>query len=107
MTISIRENITWLDLQDPIQKSLVQSTQIVRSDAIRNAPYQTGTLRRSITVDNKSIRQWIGIVGTNVVYARVREYINKKNPHKRFYMRRALKDNANKIIDIFRNNLLK
>lgn len=105
MTISIKENITWIDFRNPIQKSLVQATQMVRTSAIRNAPVLTGTLRRSITVDNSAIKYWTGKVWTNVPYARIREYINKKNPHTRFYMRRALQDNKQKIFEIFKRNL--
>jgi len=36
------------NIQPAVQKSLWQSSLIVRRDASRNAPFLTGTLRRSI-----------------------------------------------------------
>ena len=36
------------DLSEPIKKSLRQSALLVRSDAAKNAPFKTGTLRRSL-----------------------------------------------------------
>ena len=100
--LDIKGDLDKLGIDKGIQKSLVQSTQLVRGSAIENAPFQTGNLRRSITT---KIEPRTGIVGTNVVYARVREYVNKKNPNRRFYMRRALQDNAEKILKIFANNV--
>lgn len=58
------------DLRPAINKSLWQSSLLVRSDAVKLSPYKTGTLRRSITekvYDDKAI------VWTNVIYARIHE----------------------------------
>ena len=92
-----------VDVSAAIKKSLHQSSQLVRGEAIKNAPVLTGTLRRSITT--KVMRE-SAIVGTNVRYARKREYSNRKNPHTKFYMKRALNDSLLKIQKFFYDNLM-
>lgn len=58
------------DLRLPINKSLRQSSLLVRTDASKNAPFKSGTLRRSLT---EKVYATKAIVGTNVVYARIHE----------------------------------
>lgn len=104
----ININIKWwtldIDVSRAINKSLHQSTQLVRWKAVQNAPVLTWTLRRSLTT--KVMRtKWT--VGTNVKYAKLREYKNRKNPHTKFYMKRALDSSVEKIQKIFYNNLMK
>lgn len=91
-----------VDISWAIQKSLHQSTQLVRGKAIQNAPVMTWTLRRSITTEvmTKEATVW-----TNVKYAKVREYKNKKNPQRRFYMKRALQSSLIKIQSFFDTNI--
>ncbi len=93
-----------VDIQWAVTKSLHQSTQLVRWKAIQNAPIKSWTLRRSITtamwVDKMSASVW-----TNVKYGRVREFINKKNPHTKFYMKRALESSSAQIQQIFYKNI--
>lgn len=127
--ITVKENISDIDFTQPIQRSLVQATQLVRSSSIRNAPVKTGNLRRSITVDNSQIRSWVGIVWTNLIYARIQEFWGIIRPKKakmlrwkkdgkwyaarqveikgKKYMTKALESNRSNILNIFRNNLLK
>jgi len=102
--INIKLNSSWkdYDLSWSIKKSLIQSTLIVQWRAVKNAPYVTWNLRRSITTKVKK-DEWI--VWTNVPYARVREYVNKKNPSRKFYMKRALESSERDIEKIFTKNL--
>lgn len=58
-------------LGDAMEIALFNTVQYARSKAIEFAPYKSGTLRRSITT--RMARQE-GIVGTNLVYAKQREY---------------------------------
>lgn len=60
--------------------------------AQENAPYATGTLKKSIGVEpgnitTKSTETRIG--PRKVVYAIRREFENRKNPDRKFYMKRA------------------
>lgn len=90
-------NIWWA-----IKKSLTQSALLVQWKAVKNAPYETWTLRRSIT---NEIKKDTAIIWTNVRYAKVREYVNKKNPWRKFYMKRALESSYWKIKQIFTKNI--
>lgn len=99
---TITSNLKTYDLQWAINKSLIQSTLEVQWKAVRFAPYETWNLRRSITTEVKK-DTWI--VWTNVKYAKLREYVNKKNPSKKFYMKRALETSIPKIERIFTKNL--
>lgn len=60
-------NITGINVRDAISKSCY----IVETDAKKNCPVDTGTLRRSITSE---IHDKYGEVGTNVEYAPYVEY---------------------------------
>lgn len=101
-TFTVNEFIKAYSLLWAIEKSLVQSTELIRWKAVRNAPYLTWTLRRSITT-KVTMDTWI--IWTNVKYAKVREYVNKKNPHKKFYMKRALDSSVDKVNQIFLKNI--
>lgn len=84
-----------------INDSLRQSALIVQNRAKISAPYKTGNLRRSIThkIDNGVTAK----VGTDVVYARVREYNTKRLPNG--YLRPALNDSQKEIVEIFEKNI--
>lgn len=81
----------------------------VLTDATQNAPYQTGTLRRSLThkVDS-SPRQAIGYVGSNLEYSRIQEMGGQtgRNHSTRIrpkrYLARAIDSNKAKISERFR-----
>jgi hypothetical protein len=90
------------NLQSAIQKSLQQSVLLVQWKAITNAPYLTGNLRRSITTE---VRQDEWTIGTNVKYAKIREYVNKKNPSRRLYMTRAMQTSKEQIKMYFKKNI--
>lgn len=60
--------------------------------AQENAPYDTGTLKKSIGVEPGNITRQsteTRIGPRKVVYAVRREFENKKNPDRKFYMKRA------------------
>lgn len=82
-----------------IDKSLKQSALVVQNRAKINAPYLTGNLRRSITHD---VGEGSASIGTNVIYAAVREYNTRRKPDG--YLRPALEKNADKINKIFVDN---
>jgi len=104
MTINLK--VVWWDLEIDISwaitKSLHQSTQLVRWKAIQNAPVKSWDLRRSITTD---IKDNIWSVWTNKKYWKRREYENFKNPHKKFYMKRALESSLVNIQSYFNKNI--
>lgn len=83
-----------------IDNSLRQSALIVQNRAKINAPYATGNLRRSIT--HKIDKGVTAKVGTDVVYARMREYNTKRLPNG--YLRPALNDSNDEIVEIFEKN---
>ena len=98
----VTNNIPTLDIKWGIKKSLIQSTLLVHWKAVNNAPFLSWNLRRSL---HFKVKGDTGKVWTNVKYARVREYINKKNPSKIFYMKRAIESSYHKIEQIFRKNI--
>ena len=85
-----------------IQLSLQQSALVIQNKAKMEAPYLTGNLRRSIT---HIVKMGLAKIGTNVEYARIREYATRGKP--RGYLRPALLDNKRKIVQIFERNLSK
>lgn len=98
------KDIPFEQIKPAIQKSLQQSTQLVRWQAIQNAPVLTWQLRRSITTE---IKDYYWIVWTNLPYWKVREFHNRKNPQTKFYMYRALNENVYKIQTYFQRNITK
>jgi len=83
-----------------IDLSLRQSALAVQNRAKGNAPFLTGNLRRSIT---HIITKGIATIGTNVVYAKEREFNTRRKP--RGYLRPALKDSTPQIKGFFETNL--
>lgn len=84
-----------------IDNSLRQSALIVQNRAKITSPYKTGNLRRSIT--HKIDSGVSAKVGTDVVYARVREYNTKRLPNG--YLRPALAESQKEIVEIFEKNI--
>ena len=105
INIKINTNFTLQDIKPAITKSIAQSTYLVDEKAWNNAPYKTWNLRRWIWYEIKDYI-WIVWVSEKVPYAKLREYVNKKNPHKRFYMKRALESSIKEIEDFFNKNIL-
>jgi len=61
----------------------------------------TGTLKKNIMIEEGNGKGRVGPAG--IVYAPRREYENKKNPHRKFYMRRAFFSAPAIIEDEFQN----
>lgn len=100
INVKINVNLDNLDINKIHQIGLINSTQIIAKQARENAPIDTWTLKKSISIEpnnitktTKQARVW----SRKVVYALRREFENKKNPHKKFYMKRAY-DNAQEIV---------
>ena len=58
----------------------------LRNDAVRNAPYKTGNLRRSITME-PGLPSTHVTVGSNLVYARIQDVGGEIIPKKKKYLR--------------------
>lgn len=83
-----------------IRESLKDSALLVQNKAKRLAPYLTGHLRRNIT---NEVRMAEAKVGSDVIYARVREFNTKSRPNG--YLRPAVTKNTKKIVRIFERNI--
>ncbi len=71
---------------------LINSSQNLKWKAQDNAPYLSGKLRQWIAVEPGNITKstdTVKIWPRKIVYAVRREFENFKNPHKKFYMKRA------------------
>lgn len=112
INVKINVNLDDLSVSRIHQIGLVNSTQIIAKQARENAPIDTGKLKQSIWVEGDkgytnqlwNTINYISINATEarvwsrkVVYALKREFENKRNPHKKFYMKRAY-DNAEWIV---------
>lgn len=97
-------NLSEVELKPAIQKSMQQAAIIIQNAWKRNAPYLTGTLRRSITTASIISWNWIK-VWSNLIYAPIREKRNSKNPSTIWYMKRAVTENETRIKDLFHKNL--
>lgn len=87
----------WENVSSAIQLMLQDIANLISNSAKQNAPYLTGTLRKSINTDFNKIQKGMAIVWSPVKYARVREYVNYKNPDRRYYLWRWFEDNEMKI----------
>lgn len=92
-------------VEKTIELVLTKSWLLVSNTAKELAPYQTGTLRRSITLDFSRINQSMVIVWSRVKYARRREFENKKHPDRTYYFARAKEYNREEIWKYFRQYL--
>jgi hypothetical protein len=94
ITAKINIDLKKVDVGKINQIGLVNATQRLVAIARDNAPYETGTLKKSIGAEPGSITQntkQARVGPRKVVYALRREYENKKNPNKKFYMERTAK----------------
>lgn len=94
---------------------LVNSSQRLVKQARENAPFETGTLKKSIWTEPGQITsttKTVKIGPRKVVYAVRREFENKKNPGKKFYMKKTfekaetvVKEEFEKAVSIVINSL--
>jgi len=106
LNIKINTNFTLQDIKPAITKSIELSTALVHWKANKNAPYKTWNLASSINLVNKTYSWIVWVSSQTAPYAKLREYVNKKNPHKKFYMKRALESSIKEIEDFFNKNIL-
>jgi len=92
MEISIKTNfnLNKFDMNNLVEIGLHNSTRRVQSQARENAPYDTGKLKQSIAIEKSAYKARVG--PRKLVYAVRREFENNKNPHRKFYMKRAYQD---------------
>lgn len=98
-------------LKDALFKAVTTSVINVQTTAkhVGYAPKDTGTLSRSIThvVTNGTDGIVMGVVGTNLIYARIHEFgglagrNHSVSIKPKYYLSRAVADNAGKIKDRF------
>ena len=87
----------WQNVSSAIQIMLMDVANVIQNSAKINAPYLTGTLRKSINTDFDRIQKWVAVVWSDVKYARRREYENYKNPDRKYYLWRWYSENEWKI----------
>lgn len=88
---NISSDIVW----DITKIGLFNTSEDAIKKAQEKAPYDTGTLKKSIwrfpaniTTRTRKVNVW----PREVVYAERREYENNKNPDRKFYMKRTGKE---------------
>lgn len=77
----------------------------INNNAKENAPYLTWSLRKSLNMDYLTLSKWFVVVGSPLAYASVREFVNKKNPTRTFYLERAFTEHMDDITDIILEDL--
>ena len=104
--IKIKTNFEIQQIKPAIRRSLNQSLVLVEWKAKYNAPVLSWDLKGSINFQSINFVNMYWVVWTNVKYARIREYVNNKNPSKKFYMKRALKSSEKTIKKYFSKNIM-
>lgn len=81
-----------------VQYILIRVGQnVLINNAKINAPYLSGDLRDSIGWKFEMVQQGYIIVGSDMPYARRREYENNKNPQTKYYLWRAYSEHIPEI----------
>jgi HK97 gp10 family phage protein len=89
------------EIIDRLEKNMEIACLLVERDAKKNAPVDTGRLRASITHYVEKEKEIVGIVGTNVEYAKYQEFGTSKMPPHPFLFP-ALESNRNKITELLK-----
>lgn len=92
VTVTTNLDLSKLDIGEVTKIGLINSTSAIKILAQANAPYETGTLKKSIAIEPKTITKsttQARVGPRDVIYAVRREYENKKNPDRKFYMKRT------------------
>lgn len=94
MDIKIKVNfdIRKLDVWEINKIGLFNASEKLIKQAQELAPYETGTLKKSIARDPQNITKTtkqVAIGPRDVVYAVRREFENYKNPDRKFYMKKT------------------
>lgn len=88
-----------------VQIILIDVWNEITNNAKENAPYLTWSLRKSLNNNFNSVSKWFVVVGSPLAYASVREFVNKKNPTRTFYLQRAFTEHMDDISDIIIEDL--
>lgn len=115
ITVKINVNLGELDIGRINQIGLVNSSKKLVKKAQELAPYETGTMKKGIGADPSNITtntKETRVGPRGIVYAVRREFENKKNPSRKFYMKRTyegaekiVKEEFNKAVKIVTSNL--
>ena len=90
------------EINDKLEKNMLKACLLVERDAKISAPVDTGRLRASITHELQTEKdELIGLVGTNVVYAKYQEFGTYKMPAHPFLFP-ALESNKDNIKEILK-----
>ena len=90
-----------------IQLILMKIALTISNSAKEYAPYLSGTLRRSIWISTNRIAQGVVVVWSPVAYAKRREFENKLNPDRKFYLQRWYTMNINTLDEIIQESMRK
>jgi HK97 gp10 family phage protein len=98
---------TMVEIETETDKAMLEACILVKAQAVRNAPVDTGLLKSSINyVVEKEGEKVEGIVGTAVEYAPYIEYgASGRTPKP--YLEPALTENYNKIASLFERAIAK
>ena len=88
-----------------VQIMLMDIWQFIMNRAKENAPYLSWDLKRNISTDFNSISKWFAVVWSELPYASIREFVNKKNPHTKYYLKRWYTEHMWDIARIIREDL--
>jgi len=106
--MAITTKIEWFgedrkkEIEAKLEKNMLKACLLVERDAKKNAPVDTGRLRASITHELETEKdELIGIVGTNVVYAKYQEFGTYKMAAHPFLFP-ALESNREKIKELLK-----
>lgn len=124
--VIIPDFIKKIQIDKPIKTTIFQIANDIRTDAVKNAPYKSWTLRRSLSVNLED--KWMtATIWSNLVYARIQEewWEINWNPYLHFkiwnrwikkrkvkikwkrYLRNAYEKNVVNIQETFRKNFEK
>lgn len=89
MEIIVKKNfdLNRLNVRQMIDIGLRNSVRELQAIARENAPIDTGKLKQGIGTEQTLNKARVG--PRNIPYAFRREHENKKNPHKKFYMKKT------------------
>lgn len=77
----------------------------ISNNAKENAPFLTWALKENLHPDLNTVSKWFAVVGSDLAYASVREFVNKKHPNRTFYLERAFTEHIDDITDIIMEDL--
>ena len=108
MKITVKTNfdLRKLDAGKVNQIGLYNSAQELVDVAASLAPYQTGTLKKSISIEPKHVTRTttrVRVGPSKVPYAVRREFENYKNPSRKFYMKKTAARAQSIVKDEFEN----